>query len=94
MKDHTDIARRLNFLYEFIKGSRNGELTKGDWADEIGVGSSALSNWLSGARRPKPDEAIRLHELYGVSLDFIYIGRLDMLPYKMVEALKLKSLDK
>ncbi len=77
------LSERLTFLYEYVKAERDKDFNKGDWAEEIGVAQSTLSNWMCGTRRPKPDDAERMYHLYQVSLDFIYLGIVDMLPHKM-----------
>jgi transcriptional regulator with XRE-family HTH domain len=53
------------------------ELSKKDWAAKHGFNQTQYQNWSSGERRITVDAAERLCNDYGLSLDFIYRGRID-----------------
>lgn len=52
-------------------------LNQGEFAEHLNVSQPRYSNWENGARRITLDEAIKLCEIYGLTLDAIYLGRLD-----------------
>lgn len=59
------------------------DLTQREWAEKHGFSPSQYNNWATGARRIPVDEAARLCELYGLTLDAIYRGRVDGLSEKL-----------
>jgi len=69
-----EIANRLRAVrHHFGLGSK-------EFAEQAGVAYKSYSQWESGDFRCSIDGAIRLCERYGVSLDFIYFGKLHTLP--------------
>lgn len=48
-----------------------------EWASKHGFSPTQYNNWEKGTRRIPVDQAERLCELYGLTLDFIYRGRLE-----------------
>jgi transcriptional regulator with XRE-family HTH domain len=52
-------------------------MSQREWAEKHGFPATRYNNWETGARRIPVDEAERLCELYGLTLDAIYRGRLD-----------------
>lgn len=65
-----------------LKAIRQAEsdLNQKEWAVKHSFGVTQYNNWENGVRRINMDEAQRLCDLYGVSLDFIYRGRLSGVP--------------
>lgn len=51
-------------------------LTQGQLGDILGVGERAVSNYECGRRLAPPHAVMRLKQMYGVSLDFLYAGDL------------------
>lgn len=75
-----DIAAR-------IRWHRNLEgLRQADYASKAGINRSQLSNWESGHQRISIDGALALRRVYGLSLDFIYTGDIDTLPWALRSA--------
>lgn len=72
---HYEIGRRLTAL-------RNAEsnLNQKEWAEKHGFSPTQYNNWEKGTRRITVDEAEKLCNTYGLSLDFIYRGRLSGVP--------------
>jgi transcriptional regulator with XRE-family HTH domain len=68
------IGARLVLLRRYMGGNR---MTARSWADRHGFLDSQLSSWETGARRIPVDKAEALADRYGVTLDWIYRGRLD-----------------
>ena len=58
------------------------DLTQKGWADKHGFSQTQYNNWEKGTRRIPVEAAEKLGDLYGVTLDFIYRGRLDALSEK------------
>lgn len=53
------------------------ELNQTAWARKHGFNQTQYNNWEKGVRRIPVDEAERLCRDYGLTLDFIYLGRRD-----------------
>lgn len=55
-------------------------LSKGEFADAIGIDRSSYSK-IEKANKPiLPPVAQRIWKLYGVDMNYIYLGRVDTLP--------------
>ena len=52
-------------------------LNKSEWAARHTFNQSQYFSWEQGKRRITVDEAQKLSDLYGLSLDWIYRGRVD-----------------
>ena len=50
-------------------------LSQSELAKKIGCGLAAVQSWESGKITPKAEYGIKLCELYGVTLDYLYLGR-------------------
>ncbi|WP_407652482.1 helix-turn-helix domain-containing protein [Cohaesibacter marisflavi] len=74
------IAQRLNWLLDYL------ELSQVEFARTINASPTTLSNWLSGRSRLSLDGALSIRKTYGVSLDFLYLGRADTLPQQIAKA--------
>lgn len=85
--DYSDIGDRIIAFREYLK------MSPAEFADSHGYSRSALSNWEAGIRRISIDAATRLYEQYGLSLDFIYLGRLSALPHNLAKALSGSPLE-
>jgi hypothetical protein len=68
------IGARLVLLRRYMGGNRMNQRA---WAARHGFNDTQLSNWETGARRIPVDHAEALADRYGVTLDWIYRGRLD-----------------
>ena len=76
-KTYPEIGARLRKVREAFS-----DLAQNAWAERHGFGTSQWNNWENGVRRISVDEAERLCDLYGLSLDYIYLGRRDGLSEK------------
>ncbi|MER5171612.1 helix-turn-helix domain-containing protein [Thioclava kandeliae] len=81
-KEFPEIGERLRAVREAMSN-----LNQKDWASKNGFSISQYSNWENGLRRISVDEAQRLCDLYGLTLDFIYRGRRDGLPESLRNSL-------
>ena len=79
--DYSEIGSRIAQLRNFIGENRPA------FAKANNFSASQLANWEYGLRRISPDAAIRLVERYGVTLDWIYLGRASALPHNLATAL-------
>lgn len=70
--EYADIGARLVALR-----TSQSDLSQKDWALKHGFSQSQYNNWEKGNRRITVDEAQKLCDLYGLTLDFIYRGRRD-----------------
>lgn len=53
------------------------DLGQASWAQRHGFSPTQYNNWERGIRRIPVDDAQRLCDAYGLTLDFIYRGRRD-----------------
>lgn len=63
------------------------DLKQNMWAEKHGFNPTQWNNWEKGARRIPVENAERLCALYGLTLDFIYLGRRDGLSESAAKAL-------
>lgn len=83
---HHEIAARLIAAQDALG------LSAKEMAERAGLTKSQMSNWQSGQVRISLEGAIALRETHGLSLDFIFFGNLDALPYKLARALQSSPL--
>lgn len=72
MTQYADIGARLIAIREGFS-----DLSQKAWADKHGFSQTQYNNWEKGTRRIPVDAAEKLSDLYGLTLDAIYRGRLD-----------------
>ena len=68
---YRDIGKRLERLREAH------DLTQKDWSAKHGFSYTQYNNWEKGVMRITIQNAERLCDLYGLTLDWIYRGRVD-----------------
>lgn len=76
-----NVAKRLVWLRNFLG------LSQRDFASAIDVLPSQLNNWEKGRHRLSLEGALKINEIFGTTLDFIYLDRRNSLPHDMVVAL-------
>lgn len=69
---YAEIGERLTRVRQAFS-----ELNQSLWAAKHGFAKTQYNNWESGTRRIPVDEAERLCEIYGLTLDWVYRGRRD-----------------
>jgi transcriptional regulator with XRE-family HTH domain len=69
---HVAIGARLKRVRESFS-----DLNQRGWAQKHGFSPTQYNNWETGLRRIPVDDAERLCDAYGLTLDFIYRGRRD-----------------
>ncbi len=74
------IGARLKWLRIHIGVSQR------KFAASIDVQPPQYNNWEKGRFIPSLPAALRINEVYGTSLDFIYLGRIDTLPSHLANA--------
>ncbi|WP_085849227.1 helix-turn-helix domain-containing protein [Pacificibacter marinus] len=68
---YSEIGRRLAAIRQ-----AESQMSQKEWAEKHSFGVTQYNNWEKGVRRIAVDEAERLCNLYGLSLDFIYRGNI------------------
>lgn len=53
----------------------NAEMTQKEVAEAMGVDRSTVGRWEKGEKVPDYDEAKKLAEIYGLSVDNIFFGK-------------------
>ncbi len=84
--DIVAISHRLSLTRRALK------LKKSEFAARAGISRTAYHNWepkdgKPPVGRPNVDEATRLCEAYGLTLDWIYRGEPSRLPHDLAEAI-------
>lgn len=75
--DYSTIGLRLKAIREGFS-----ELSQRAWAEKHSFSPTQYNNWEIGTRRISVDAAEHLAETYGLTLDYIFRGRLDGLSEK------------
>lgn len=79
-ESHDGVAERVRWHRQLLG------LTQQEYADAIGAQRSQVKNWEAGTRRPSIDFGLKLSARYGVTLDWLYRGRDEMLPPSLFES--------
>ncbi|THH36565.1 XRE family transcriptional regulator [Aliishimia ponticola] len=74
LKTYPDIAARLRRVREGFS-----DCNRKEWAKHHGFNPTQYTNWENGTRRIPIDAASALSAKYGLTLDWIYLGREDAL---------------
>ena len=82
--DPIEIGRRLLAIREAE------EMQSGDFARSVGIDPSSYSKIEQGNKALKMEMGYVVAETYGVTMDYIYRGRLSDLPEKIAEHLRQK----
>lgn len=82
-KAHAEIGQRLRRFREVVT-----KLKQKEFANQNGFQDTRYTNWETGERRIPPEHAMALCEKYGLTLDYIYRGRVNTLPLDL--AVKLQ----
>ena len=79
MKKPKESPSEFHQIGERLEAVREGfsNLGQTEWAAKHGIGVTTWNNWENGVRRIPVDQAERLCDIYGLTLDFIYRGRRD-----------------
>ena len=77
---YADLARRLRAARDYYG------LGSMEFAEAADVPFRSYSQWESGQFRPSIEGAIKLRERWALSLDFIFVGRLETLPVPLAQA--------
>lgn len=76
-----EVAKRLEWLRQY----RN--LSKTTFATSLGVGKNTYGNWTApGGQRLSLPAAINICRRYRVTLDFLYLGKIDGLPKDLFDS--------
>jgi transcriptional regulator with XRE-family HTH domain len=77
-EDNLEIGKRLRLLRE------SQGLIQATIADRVNVARTRWNNWEVGVGRIPVDAAAQLVQIYGVTLDWIYLGREAGMPYELM----------
>lgn len=77
------ISRRL-----YLTRHALGVMEQGEFAKVAKLAKSTYNNYEKGLRIPDLDFAVRLCDAYELTLDWIYRGQLDGLPYRLASKIK------
>lgn len=79
------VGQRLRWLRLYL------DMSQTEFAEACGITAQKYNNWERGRQRLSLEGALKLCKAYGVNLDFLYMGRVDILPHKMASAYISKS---
>lgn len=74
------VPERLEWLRRYAGKTRSA------FAADLYLVPAAYSNWVRGSQRLSLDAALRINQLYGAPLDFLYLGNEDGMPKKLKAA--------
>jgi len=75
------VGRRVQALREYHGKTRN------DFAASVGINSTSYGRIEKGLKPLKADMAYKIAERWGVSMDYLYRGRLTELPPALADSL-------
>lgn len=75
------VGQRLTALRKYR------EKTRGEFAKSVGIDATSYGRIEKGLKPLKADMAYRIAERWGVSMDFLYRGRLTELPASLADSL-------
>ena len=81
--DPHEIGKRIKLLRDLFNLSQG---TLGKIAD---CGTTNVSNWETGRNKPTIQQALNITDYLGVTLDYIYAGRVNAVQHEL--ALRLKG---
>jgi transcriptional regulator with XRE-family HTH domain len=76
--DYAAIAGRLRHIMEALGDSQVR------FAKRTGVSQQGLNNWLQARQRPGLNQAIKICQRTGATLDYIYLGDVSGLPDRLL----------
>lgn len=79
--DAVEVGRRLAALREYL------DILPAHFADSVAIDRTSYGRIERGEKPLKADMAYRIAERYGVSMDFLYRGRLTELPPRLADNL-------
>ncbi|HEL1601389.1 TPA: helix-turn-helix transcriptional regulator [Streptococcus suis] len=66
----------MNQLAQQIKKLRTGQnLSQDDLAEKLYISRQAVSKWENGEATPDIDKLVQMAEIFGVSLDYLVLGK-------------------
>lgn len=80
------IGMRLRQIREGV-----GNANQKDWCSANGFNPTQYNNWERGSRRIPIEHAMTLVQRYGLTLDFIYRGRIDGVAQNALKSLSGQS---
>lgn len=85
------IGVRLRLVFQSWRSTASGKPTQKEFFRRAGIAPNTGSNWITGKERPRVDEAIRLCDVYNLTLDYIYRGDPSGLRYDMRDTIARMS---
>lgn len=62
-------------------------LSSKDFADSLNVALNTYSQWENGTNLIPQTKALRIRQIYGATLDYIYTGDVSAMPFKLASAI-------
>lgn len=78
----TELGRRLRDYREALS------MNQGEFATSAGLAVNTYNQWEQGKKRPDVAGATKICEVHGLTLDYIYRGKVDGLPVAIWKRLK------
>ena len=76
------IGKRLQLTREVLG------FNQADFADRCGIARNTYNQYEMGVNRPPVEAALKLRELFGLTLDWIYAGDSSALKYELADKIK------
>ena len=82
-----NVALRIKWIRKYF------DLSQTEFAATIDAQITQYNNWELGRQRLSLDGALRINEVYGISLDFLFLDRREALPISMIKSLAKLPID-
>lgn len=66
----------MDFVERLIKLRKKAGLSQEDLADQLVISRQAVSKWERGESNPDIDNLTQLGSIYGVSMDYLLLGKM------------------
>lgn len=86
-ESHKAIGLRLQLAREVLGYTDEKEL-QGKFAEDAGIEANTYNQYERGKSRPDLERGKMLCKTYGLSLDYIYLGRFDGLTHQLATKIK------
>lgn len=83
-----DQEDRIEAVAARLKAARDAlQMSKRDFAERAGMGEQTYGPFENGKRPLSLEAAKKLRKAYGLTLEFMYFGKIDDLPHKIAARL-------
>jgi transcriptional regulator with XRE-family HTH domain len=95
MVNKQDEDRKMEAIGERLRMTREAlGFKQNEFAEKAGIPNNTYNQYEKGKKRPFLENAQKLVDTYGLSLDWIYDGKMGGLPHRLVQSFETNSSQK